>query len=134
MIYKYKVWNGREMVSPDYITRNGIAFWKEDSIQCSSPKIVQFTGLRDRKRTVEYPNGQEIYEGDIIKYGVIYEWGPCEDYGYIYYAVDRAMFYITKKNKEQFNMCAITHKTINGKNRIFEVIGNIYANPELLES
>ena len=29
---------------------------------------MQYTGLKDSKRTKEYPEGQEIYEGDIIRY------------------------------------------------------------------
>lgn len=28
--------------------------------------VGQYTGLQDCKRTKEYPNGQEIYEGDIV--------------------------------------------------------------------
>lgn len=30
----------------------------------------QYTGLKDNKRTKKYPQGQEIYEGDILKYSV----------------------------------------------------------------
>lgn len=30
-------------------------------------ELEQFTGLRDGKRTKEYPEGQEMYEGDISK-------------------------------------------------------------------
>lgn len=33
--------------------------------------IMQYTGLRDSKRTMKYPEGQEIYEGDIIKYPTV---------------------------------------------------------------
>ena len=29
--------------------------------------VGQYTGLRDRKRTAEYPEGQEIYDGDILR-------------------------------------------------------------------
>lgn len=29
--------------------------------------FMQYTGLRDGKRTTEYPEGQEIYEGDICE-------------------------------------------------------------------
>jgi len=31
-------------------------------------RLLQFTGLIDDKRTVEYPDGQEIYDGDIVKW------------------------------------------------------------------
>jgi hypothetical protein len=58
--YKYRVWNGREMVSPDYIDRDGLAHWKEDSVQCQSPRIFQFIGIKD-----EYDN--DLYADDIIE-------------------------------------------------------------------
>ncbi len=29
--------------------------------------LMQFTGLKDKKRTKEFPDGQPIYEGDICK-------------------------------------------------------------------
>ena len=29
--------------------------------------LMQFTGLKDNKRTKEFPNGQDIYEGDVMK-------------------------------------------------------------------
>lgn len=29
--------------------------------------LMQYTGLKDSKRTKEYPEGQEIYEGDIVR-------------------------------------------------------------------
>ena len=30
--------------------------------------FMQYTGLKDKKRTEEFPEGQEIYEGDVVKY------------------------------------------------------------------
>lgn len=37
-------------------------------VPCRNAIFEQFTGLRDCKRTEEYPEGQKIFEGDIIKY------------------------------------------------------------------
>jgi hypothetical protein len=56
---KYRVWNGEQMISPDYISRNNVAYWTENSIPCSSTDIMQFTGVEDS-------NKLEIYEEDIF--------------------------------------------------------------------
>jgi uncharacterized phage protein (TIGR01671 family) len=56
---KFRAWNGEQMVSPDYITRDGIGYWKEDSIPSYSKELMQFTGLQDK-------NGVDIYEGDVV--------------------------------------------------------------------
>lgn len=55
---KFRCWNGEDMISPDYITRDGRGCWTENSIPTSSDKLMQFTGLLDK-------NGKEIYEGDV---------------------------------------------------------------------
>ena len=64
---KFRAWNGEQMVSPDYITRDGIGYWREDSIPCYSEDLMQFTGLRDK-------NGIDIYEGDIVTESSKYGW------------------------------------------------------------
>ncbi len=58
--FKFRVWNGEQMVSPDYITRDGCAHWKEDSIPNSSNKLMQCTGIKDME-------GNLVYEGDVIQ-------------------------------------------------------------------
>lgn len=75
--------------------------------------LMQYTGLKDK-------NGVDIYEGDIIKVnGNLYEvWHSGLAFGLI------------DKNKDFFEyMCQLCD--MNGK--VYEIIGNIYENPELLK-
>ena len=50
-----------------------IMVWNEDNatgkmLQVIPETVGQFIGRHDKKRTEEYPKGQEIYQGDVIKY------------------------------------------------------------------
>lgn len=98
--------------SPDYSTLLGI----------DEETIGQFTGLHDK-------NGKEIYEGDILM--CIGE--RNDNKGRKYYRkvlFDNGAFGMTVP--EYKCISALCNHVVNGKLN-WEVIGNIYDNPELLE-
>lgn len=72
--------------------------------------LMQFTGLTDK-------NGKEIYEGDILTFKGVYA-------GYV--AFEYAEF-ITKAKIDY----AMSPKAPNSQ-EVYEIIGNIYENPDLL--
>ncbi|MBU7320299.1 YopX family protein [Paenibacillus oleatilyticus] len=89
----------------------------------------EWTGLRDSKRTKEYPNGQEIYEGDIIQFP-----DPCTrsqsgyelSTGVIEWHADEAKFDVTGRE-------SVDLETFWEDIDMAEVIGNIHEHPHLLE-
>jgi uncharacterized phage protein (TIGR01671 family) len=129
---KFRAWDGQQMVSPEYIDRNGKAHWKADSIPTISSIVMQFTGLHDK-------TGKEIYEGDIIRQmgtdwdrdsdpnDPEYEKEPQKEIMRDIVSLDRFRFWL---QNESFGW--------EGEDRIepsdCEVIGNIYENPDLLEA
>ena len=81
---------------------------------CYSYELMQYTGLKDKNRV-------EIYEGDILSHHLqgnrFVEYGsPFKDYG---------GYMLVSKNGMR--------GTLNNSDKLYEVIGNIYENPELLE-
>ncbi|AUM66427.1 hypothetical protein C0R09_18925 [Brevibacillus laterosporus] len=112
---KFRMWDfeNQEMINGD-----SLAFEEYAPISqlLSQKGIMQYTGLKDR-------NGKEIYEGDILK-GKIYDYSPAKRFiGVLEYGYSG---FLIKGVKQYKGM-------IDHPNAIYEVIGNIYENPELME-
>ncbi len=83
-------------------------------------ELMQSTGLFDK-------NGVETFEGDIVKTPDLFFEKNLQIKGKVYRVFkDKSMFgLVTKENDVGY---------IENKDGVFEVIGNIFENPELLES
>ena len=92
----------------------------ESLVPVKTETVGQYTGLTDK-------NGKKIFEGDIVKHYThcdIKEY--CEDIGRVFYYTKTCRFLRTSKLfpddcPEIYSSCE------------YEVIGNIYDNPELME-
>jgi len=92
--------------------------------------VGQYTGLNDGKRTAEYPEGQPIYEGDILQINIM-DWNRADN--------------VIASGKSAVEYCdgafGIGWGFSNdfsglhsfGNHCTLEVIGNIHDNPDLLE-
>lgn len=133
---KFRAWDAdRQKMITDFSKKTPHLYQNDDTgeIFCGSyqrnmdwqePVLMQYTGLNDK-------NGQEIYEGDIISIPADYD-----KYGH-YAGEKREVFF----NEGAYRLKPKWDKDGTARGNPFddvageiEVIGNIYANPELLAS
>lgn len=93
----------------------GYHFGQEDG--CDSVILMQFTGLYDK-------NGVEIYEGDIV----IPQTFTNAKYR-VYWSQERLQWSIINTS----NVSKESGRALINNSTLYEVIGNIYENPELLK-
>ena len=95
-------------------------FYKSNNVE-----LMQYTGLKDK-------NGVEIYEGDIIKDSsgmlMIVEWDSRVCTSMFIFKVINTIGHI------KAGRIVNTHVWITSDDNDIEVIGNIYENPELLNT
>ena len=133
MIHKFRAWHINKQIMCEVIridfeqgiitldleTDDDEYYWMETDWNFSDVEIMQYTGCRDK-------NGIEIYEGDVIKdkYDKIWlvQW-------YV------GAFVITNKIPDSDGQTTTYSHFSNVSNHhfYFEVIGNMWENPELLE-
>ena len=127
MIPKFRAWDGakKEMFKDTFtITESGQVVVVEQEFVTSPPDyvfvdyltIMQSTGLKDK-------NGKEIFEGDIVVYKdreAVVKWHGSYA-SFIYRFVDE----MQERVSEWDPLFLAYHH--------FEIIGNVYENPELLE-
>lgn len=91
--------------------------------------IMQYVGLHDK-------NGRGIYEGDIVSFGSVWNNGDNEDIdeefhiGVVEYDPNYAVYNVNCEESGERHFMFMDVVNYDG----FGVIGNIFENPELLES
>lgn len=131
-IIKFRAYHTRlnKMVDPDMF------FGKCNSVMTSF-EIMQFTGLKDK-------NDKEIYEGDIVRWGLNFSGTGYDHEIWHRYALVELFpalqfkiikYFNTDKNKFEKgddHIFGFSNFMYSETDRYLEVIGNIHENPELI--
>ena len=129
---KFRAWDGEKMIydvgiannrAVDY-DREDVWFWHEPE-----KEIMQYTGLKDK-------HGKEIYEGDILYGQTGYDLSKLS----VEYHAPKWMLRHARKSERKGEASLVDINSGNACNfesfyrlELLGIIGNIHANPELLE-
>ena len=121
--YKFRAWDGKSWTTLGmyHATENGNRIFGIS--QHEGIILMQFTGLLDK-------NNNEIYQGDII---LLQE--PSDNYPSKHIVVfnDEQLGFRLRWEGRKKDEGGFYDKKINpNQYKVFEIIGNIYSNPELL--
>lgn len=119
---------GNRIIVWDHESREaGIIKGRTDTWSINDVELMQFTGLKDK-------NGVEIYEGDILKYLAHYpidyqNRNPLKKFGRVAGPVvwEKGWLWLDYRPEKDDGTLLYESEAEN-----WEVIGNIWANPELL--
>lgn len=109
---KFRCWYDNKMHKVEDISfkHKTINLFAADIINFRDGILMQYTGLEDK-------NGIEIYDGDILRID--------DEYWLVQYDIEDAMFTLYYDN--------VIENFSNMNSKWFEIIGNIYENPELFK-
>lgn len=123
---KFRAWDkeNKKMAQVSRINfgPGGIRYLVDDSV------LLEYTGLHDK-------NGREIYEGDIVSFGSVWNNGANEDIdeefhiGVVEYDPHYAVYNVNCEESGEHRFMFTDVVNYDG----FGVIGNIFENQELLE-
>lgn len=132
MIPKYRAWykEWKEMgrvgeIRFDLDGSVSVVLFKGNYLDVSGPRkkivLMQSTGLKDK-------NGKEIFEGDIIAIEVDDTETPINARVFQNSKIGVLMFHVFEDNEDVPMVELLEDNSV-----AFEIIGNVYENPELLE-
>lgn len=131
MIPKFRAYDSssyKRMYQPDEVMVGNGDIWIIDEDSCDNEWIVnndlhlmQSTGLLDK-------NGKEIFEGDVIAIEVDDTGTPINARVFQNSKIGVLMFHVFEDNEDVPMVELLEDNSV-----AFEIIGNIYENPELLE-
>lgn len=122
---KLRVWDGKndKMILPSNSTYGGWMSNYFNGLKDKDWTYQQFTGLKDK-------NGQEIYEGDVVKIRGYDDWDDTVGFDVIY-QVKWCNKHVGWRGFTQ-GMIAKNYAG-SGLPEPIEIIGNVFENPELLK-